>query len=806
MSEDKNHKNETPWELSYSKGGSELNGEDLEKYLEHGSGVNRRLSNDRFISSHLSQWNYNHNRGALVQGIEEATGLINDLICENDQRPIHVPESDLEILKIDVKLNGNWRDNLSLDKEAMASVFKSQASSSLDHLAKLLVRVQDKSSKVFVTGDLNAGKSTLCNALLRKHVLPEDQLPCTNVFCEILEARENNDIEQVHAVPTDVAATVKEAYEVYNIGDQTTYQVFSVDDLKSIVYKSSEYSLLKIYIKDDQRPADASLLRNGTADTALIDSPGLNMDSVQTTEVMSRQEEIDLVIFVVNAENQLTLSAKEFITMASKEKKFMFFVVNKFDQIKDKQRCKKLILDQIKEISVETYKKAEEFIHFVSSEEVINSLGGGGGPDNGPDDNGNDGENPGNPDFEGLEESLRNFVLKKRSISKLMPAKTYLLKLLSDVESISSWNLKSYKVEEESIKAELEELSPIIQGTKMHCVKITDAVDKESERVVNYIYDYTKQRVLSSLALSPSDFPAYDGLSNIHDYIFRARQFIIEQIKKSVVDSERQAKLATEQAVVDINAMAKNELGDDFMSDRVFQSDLMFTRKKHSLAKQLNVSFNLKDLFAPTFDGFINYITCGFAIQGKTEDKTIEQQNPMMGSLGLTNYSFSKYWTNPSLIFTSKIPALAVYSYGGVKVLTNGLLYGSRFFTWQSIKRLSTSVLLIGSVLGVAYLISDLPRALPMNLSRNYGKKLHELDYIHSNADRISKEVREVLKIPTREIVKTCELLLDRKQAQRAKLESKIEDNRASVVFFDGLAQRASKHHRILEEINLDVD
>ena len=69
------------------------------------------------------------------------------------------------------------------------------------YLLNLKDRIDDTTSKVFVTGDLNAGKSTFCNALLRRKILPEDQQPCTAVFCEVIDAsKENNSIEEVHAV------------------------------------------------------------------------------------------------------------------------------------------------------------------------------------------------------------------------------------------------------------------------------------------------------------------------------------------------------------------------------------------------------------------------------------------------------------------------------------------------------------------------------------------------------------------------------------------------------------------------------
>ena len=172
-------------------------------------------------------------------------------------------------------------------------------------------RIDDTTSKVFVTGDLNAGKSTFCNALLRRKILPEDQQPCTAVFCEVIDAsKENNSIEEVHAVPIG---------KEYNIRDESTFEVYPLESLEDLVYDCDRFSLLKIYVLD-HRSFQESLLHNGVIDIKLIDAPGLNMDLYQTTQVFSRQEEIDLVVFVVSAENHFTLSAKEFIAAAANEK------------------------------------------------------------------------------------------------------------------------------------------------------------------------------------------------------------------------------------------------------------------------------------------------------------------------------------------------------------------------------------------------------------------------------------------------------------------------------------------------------
>ena len=41
------------------------------------------------------------------------------------------------------------------------------------HIEKLVKRINEKSSKILITGDLNSGKSTFVNTLLRRPVVPD---------------------------------------------------------------------------------------------------------------------------------------------------------------------------------------------------------------------------------------------------------------------------------------------------------------------------------------------------------------------------------------------------------------------------------------------------------------------------------------------------------------------------------------------------------------------------------------------------------------------------------------------------------
>lgn len=774
----------------------------------------RSLSNERLLSAQLSQMNYNNSRISLNRAILQVQDLLQQIDVENETRPIHLPlkVDGLHVLKVQVKIDGNYSksDEINLDKGALSKLFRAQIKDAFNHLNSLQGRVDDVSSKVFITGDVNTGKSNFCNSLLRRRLLPEDQLPCTNVFCEILEARENDNLEEVHAFPIERSKSVKEANAIYNIRDKSTYETFPLTELDELVLQNDIYVLLKVYIKDDKRPSENSLLRNGTVEISLIDSPGLNMDSVQTAEVMTRQEEIDLVIFVVNAENQLTLSAKEFITLASREKKLMFFVVKKFDKIRDKQRCKDLILKQIKDLSPETYKNSSQFIHFLTSE----GGGPGGEPDGDDDDDDSNRDEDPDPDFDHLENSLRNFVLKKRSLSKLLPAKTYLSKILSDLQNIAEFNVMKYREEDESLKRQMDELKPELAKVKAGCDGLSNNVDKLAEQTVTETYEFTRRKLLSALQIPLSEFPKYQGLSQIHDFIFQTEQYIKDCMKECVISSEIYAKGQTQTSVDRISDFGKEELGHEFMSNRIFKSELMFTKKSHFFGKKLSVPLSMLDLFAPSWEGFFSYMTWGIGLPAATTatenqataSDQVKTDNGLTNTLALKNYSLNQYWCKPSLIFTTKIPTLAVYSFGGAKLVKNIVIHGVQLFSFGTIKKISGSLLIVGTLLGVAYLVHDLPRALPQNLALKYKKALQESDYAHMNAERISKEVREVLRIPTREIIRSCELVVDKKNGVQWELEKKRQDNSLSMKYLQQVHERAVSQRKIVERINLEVD
>ena len=552
--------------------------------------------------------------------------------AEDSPEALITPQAaqEFSILKLDLKLQGLTQSEIahSMDRRAIASLLDRRINQSVKHLLSLRDRIEDTSSKVLVTGDLNAGKSTFCNALLRRKILPEDQQPCTGIFCEVLDARENGGLEEVHAVHKDI---------VYNRHDESTYDVFSLMELEKIVTDNEQYNQCKVYVKDS-RPIDESLLNNGVVDISLIDAPGLNSDSLKTTAVFARQEEIDVVVFVVSAANHFTLSAKEFIWNAAHEKAYIFMVVNGYDNIRDKGKCQKIILEQVANLSPRTFKESSELVHFVSSNAVrvapISPPGPPGGPGSGgsgsggfddpdwspKDDDDDDGETvakhgePGSPpgkgkgkekeekeklqDFEHLEGSLRRFVLEKRARSKLAPAKTYLMNVISDLNHLATTNRDVAQSELDRVVKELNDLEPVYERSKKARSEVSEEIEKKIESRCNDLYRHTRE-VLGTTILRVADDELgvqYPGLLNAFHYAEEIKTAILDQISAAVILCENDARQNAVSGVSEIRNLGFKHLGEDYQ-DLSFKSDLMFQKRRDALARHVDTPIEVWDFF-----------------------------------------------------------------------------------------------------------------------------------------------------------------------------------------------------------------
>lgn len=559
---------------------------------------------------------------------EMSTGESSSVVHMKSQEPARLitPQAvqDFSILKIDLKVQGLTQAEIAhlTDKRVIASLLDGKINQTIRHLQALKDRIEDTSSKVLITGDLNAGKSTFCNALLRRKVLPEDQQPCTSIFCEVLDARDNGGIEEAHAVHKDTH---------YDRNDERTYDVYPLNELEKVVTDNRDYTQCKVYVKDI-RTVNESLLNNGIVDISLIDAPGLNSDSLKTTAVFARQEEIDVVVFVVNAANHFTLSAKEFIWNAAMEKAYLFIVVNGFDNIRDKERCERMILEQVATLSPRTFKESRELVHFVSSNAIPiapatrpgppggDGGGGGGGgsssdAENAPfmeDDEpmGKHGE-PGSPpakgkgkdkeklqDFQRLEGALRRFVLEKRARSKLAPAKTYLMNVLTDLNTLADINREIAQMELDRVMGELQELEPAYEQSKKAQSEVSDEVDRTIDGTCNEIYSHTRAILNTTITrVADGDLGVpYPGLLNAFQYAEEIKNAIFDQISAAVTGCEEDARSRSISGVNTIKSLGILHLGNAY-TDFSFDANRMFRARRDALARQVDTEVEVWDFF-----------------------------------------------------------------------------------------------------------------------------------------------------------------------------------------------------------------
>ncbi|KAF9179544.1 mitofusin [Haplosporangium sp. Z 767] len=657
-----------------------------------------------------------------------------------------IPE--LNVLKLDLKV-GNYaasNDALlrGLERNTIAHLLDGRIQQSVKHLDNLYQRVSDKSSKVLITGDLNAGKSTLVNALMQRTILPIDQQPCTSLFCEVLDAQENEGQEAVHAIKDPT---------VYDREDPNTFTVVDMRHLEKfmndVIDGYEDYAQLKVYCTD-RRLVNDSLLHNGVVDIALIDSPGLNRDSVKTTALFARQQEIDVVVFVVSAENHFTLSGKEFLWNAANEKTHIFIVVNRFDSIRDKERCKRVILDQIKQLSAKTYEDADELVHFVSAGSCLPEVIQGG-------------EFP--ADFLRLEECLRSFVLEKRCKSKLAPAKVYLENILSDVSVLSESNRQMAAEELAKVRLELERGEPEYQDTLCRREMVMEKIESLTEETCKLIDNMTRERLINSvddIENAVSALVPWNGLLHIWQYSNDLRYVMADLFVDRVKSCETEAREKTKVCVNDLINLA-----DETTAASPSDAMTLFTKpdpNRVSIGK-------LKDELALDFADV-------FEVQDK---------------LGVASVSLGAV-----TMFSSK--AL------GYKSLVHSLFDITSTVGVSNVRKWAVPVVTAAGLGLLIYIAADMKHALARKTARKLRAHIREGSVVHEEAMRITKDCRRVFKSNAWEIQNRFQKEIEAHERRRAEQEKAAKDGERAVIYFGKVFDKADELARWVAAVEVEVE
>ena len=236
---------------------------------------------------------------------------------------------------------------------------------------------------------------------------------------------------------------------------------------------------------------------------------------------------------------------------------------------------------------------------------------GSGPPSNEDDENSGKHGEPGSPpgkgkgkekekvqDFERLEGALRRFVLEKRSRSKLAPAKTYLLNILTDVNVLATVNRDIAQSELDRVTQELEELEPVYEQSKIARSEVSSEIDKTIEETCEDICSHTTNALTTTIShVAEADLGVpYPGLLNAYQYAEDLQSAMLDQISAAVTSCEDYARLQTVRGVDDIKLLGTLHLGDKY-ADLSFRSDKMFQRKRDALARHVDTEIEFWDFF-----------------------------------------------------------------------------------------------------------------------------------------------------------------------------------------------------------------
>ena len=688
--------------------------------------------------------------------------------------------TDFSILRLDLSLGHGQTSTMtragtimsSLERSSISRLLSSRLESSLSHLKNLEGRVMSTNSRVLVTGDLNAGKSTFVNALLRRGgvdeegwptgVLPVDQQPLTGRFIEVFGDQflggDGDHRERVHIVKG------KEAD--YDPEDELTYEERKLQDLIDLVAEQeAEAPPLKIYLRaPNQNIANPSILHNGILDISLIDAPGLNRDVIATTSNFTRNPTIDVIIFVVSAFNHFTLSAKEFILSAGQEKARMFIVVNRFDEVRDKEKCKRVVLEQIRQLSPKTWEERDELVHFVDSAQVALRCSEGVDEDD---------EKATELDaaFRKLESSLRSFVLVNRAKSKLGPAENYLCHLLADVGLLASANSIVAEEARDKARQEMDRVRPGLEAMLKGSVGLEEALGEEEEAVGGSVASVVRDKLTEAMAAVGSgqtavgthvSLPPYPGFLGVWDYAIEVRKALLRSIEATVVQLEDETRKITSNSIGTVSELGDRHLPSDVeRSKRIFNPQAMFAGNGASSGSKTMLKRSTSQINAVGLNlvGRSELATVSLADVFDLNHYVLAAKSTLTGGKTSDDGSHGEL----TILGAASVAAGAVGIFGGkalgLRHALESVVSVSEILGDQAARRWAGPV--AGAViLGLAwYVVQDLPTAIPRNVGRHIQAVLESNqaamllgdngnnNYTDMQSARLQREARKVVRL-----------------------------------------------------------
>lgn len=257
--------------------------------------------------------------------------------------------------------------------EASDVVQELNMASAGENLAKLSKKVNDDTFKIQVVGTFSNGKSTVINALLGEEVLPAYALPTTAVINEVKYGETKEAILHFRnplpeKLPASLSAKAMEHMQKFNMKNIPPLQIEYCDIENYVVIPMGEdpkEMLLESPYEKVELFWPLPMLKEGVE---IIDSPGLNESETRAHVTMEYLTKADAILFVLAADKLCAQDEMDFIEDNLKANGFTdpFFVVNRFDLIKEKEKER---TKQFAELKLSDY--TTNSIYYISAQQSL---------------------------------------------------------------------------------------------------------------------------------------------------------------------------------------------------------------------------------------------------------------------------------------------------------------------------------------------------------------------------------------------------------------------------------------------------
>jgi GTPase SAR1 family protein len=220
----------------------------------------------------------------------------------------------------------------------------------VETLHRLKNRVSNESFKVLIIGEFKRGKSTFINAMLGQDILPAYSTPCTAIINEVKWGQSPQAL--LH-------------YLKHEDGSQKEPKEIPVEAIEEYVVIPEEPD--ESYVNPYEKVEILYPLELCRSGVEVIDSPGLNEHATRSQVTEDYLPTVDAIVFVFTCEALASQSEIRFIenNLRPLGHDDLFFVCNKFDQIRDKEkeRVRKFAVGKLSSLT----SQGENGVFFISA-------------------------------------------------------------------------------------------------------------------------------------------------------------------------------------------------------------------------------------------------------------------------------------------------------------------------------------------------------------------------------------------------------------------------------------------------------